>query len=278
MHHLPLPLPMEYILDSLSAILAQRIPTRQHTGALVEFASLDKSEKFLKFPSAVSADYIKKYPSAKRRTLRVGTILTGSPAEGVLFPGDIIISINGQSVGPNLYEMDKQINAAKAPLTFEVYRYGEKVSVSVKTYNLQKHKIDRLVIAGGAVFYMVDDSVRLQTGMHPESILVTNVQRGGSFYYAPIPTIPETDKTLIRIERINQAPIKKLDDVVTYFSALKGETELSILYSNFGYYYSYSQTFMFNQQPQLTEVTYDPKEAPLMIFEFSPTEKDWVKR
>lgn len=82
-------LPMEYIQDSLTDILAQKTPTRQHAGAIVEFASLDKSEKFLKFPSDVSAEYIKKYPDAKRRILRVSNVLKGSPAEGVLFPGDI---------------------------------------------------------------------------------------------------------------------------------------------------------------------------------------------
>lgn len=271
-------LPVEYIMDSLVDIVAKKIPQRQHTGAIVEFASLDKSEKFLKFPSDVSADYIKKYPSAKRRILKVCTVLKGSPAEGALFPGDIIVSVNGQSVGPNLYQMDKQINASKSPITLEVYRYGEKVSVTVKTYDLQKHKIDRLVIAGGAVFYLADDPVRLQAGMGPESVLVTNVQKGGSFYYAPIPLIPDTDKTLIKVEKINQVSMKNLDDVQRYFAGLKKEKDLSLLYSNFGYYYTYSRTFTFNQQPQITEVTYNPMESPLMIFEFSNTEKDWIKK
>lgn len=271
-------LPMEYILDSLADILAQKTPSRQHTGALVEFASLDKVEKFLKFPRDVSEAYIKKYPSAKRRILRVATILKGSPAEGVLFPGDIIMSVNGQSIGPNLYEMDRLINTATAPLNFELYRYGDKISVTVKTYDLQPHKINRLVIAGGAVFYLADDSIRQHSGIGPESVMITNVQRGGSFYYAPIPVIPDTDKTLVKIERINQVPIKNLDDIVTFFSAINEETELSILYANFGYYYSYSRTFMFNQSSQLTEVTYDPKEAPLMIFEFNPTENEWIKK
>ncbi|MDP3935877.1 MAG: S1C family serine protease, partial [Alphaproteobacteria bacterium] len=177
-------LPMEYIVDSLKEILAQRTPSRQHFGALVEYASLDKTEKFLKLPSEESVEYIKKYPSAKRRILKVWTVLKGSPAEGLLFPGDVIMSVNGRSVGPNLYELDKQINDSKGALTLEIYRYGEKVSVTVKTYDLQHHKINRLVIAGGAVFYSLDDSLRLQTGAAPESVFVTNVQKGGSFYYA----------------------------------------------------------------------------------------------
>lgn len=271
-------LPMEYVADSLKEILAQRTPSRQNTGALVEYASLDKTEKFLKLPAEASADYIKKYPSAKRRILRVSTVLKGSPADGLLFPGDVIVSVNGKSAGPNLYELDKLINDSKEPLTFEIYRYGEKVSVMVKTYDLHRHKINRLVIAGGAVFYSADDSLRLQTGVAPESVLVTNVQKGGSFYYAPIPIIPETDKALICVGKINQTAIKNLDDVIGFFSAIQSELDLIIQYSNFGYYYTYARTFMFNQGLQIADVTYNPNDGQLMVFEFSDKEKDWIKK
>ncbi len=271
-------LPMEYIGDSLKEILAQKTPSRQHTGALVEYASLDKTEKFLKLPPEVSADYIKKYPDAKRRVLRVWTVLKGSPADGVLFPGDVVMSVNGRSAGPNLYELDKQINDSKEPLTFEIYRYGEKVSVTTKTYDLQRHKINCIVVAGGAMFYSVDDPLRLQTGAAPESVFVTNVQKGGSFYYAPIPAIPETDKALISISKINQTNIKNLNDVIGFFTAIQDESDLVIQYSNFGYYYTYARTFMFNQSAQIAEVSYNPKDGPLMVFEFSDTEKDWIKK
>ncbi|MDP3640947.1 MAG: hypothetical protein Q8R43_00720 [Alphaproteobacteria bacterium] len=152
------------------------------------------------------------------------------------------------------------------------------MSVEVGAYDLQKHKINRLVIAGGAVFYSVDDSLRLQTGATPDSVFVTNVQKGGSFYYAPIPTIPETDKALICVGKINQVPIKNLDDVVGFFSTIQGESNLVIQYSNFGYYYTYSRTFMFNQGLQFAEVTYNPNDGQLMVFEFCDKEKDWIKK
>lgn len=271
-------LPMDYIVDSLNEILAEKIPSRQHTGALVEYAPLDKTARFLKLPAAASADYIKKYPLAKRRVLRVSTVLKGSPADGLLFPGDVITSVNGVSTGPNLYELDKALNDSKGSLTFEIYRYGEKMSVAVKTYDLQKHKINRLVVAGGAIFYSADDSLRLQTGAAPSSIFVTNIQKGGSFYYAPIPIIPETDKALICVERINQTPITSLDDVIGFFSAIQDESDLIIQYSNFGYYYTYSRTFMFSRGLQFAEVTYNPNDGQLMVFEFNDKEKNWIKK
>lgn len=271
-------LPMEYIADSLQEIVADRTPPRKHMGALVEYASLDKVEKFLKLPADVSEGYIKQHPKSKRKILKVASVLSGSPAEGVLFPGDIIISINGISVGPNLYDMDRIIDNIQGDLTIEIYRYGEKKKVTVATYDLHAHKINQLVIAGGAVFYKVDDSVRLQTGMLPGSVVVTNVQRGGSFYYTPIPPIPDTDKTLIQIRRINQIAINQLENVVAFFSKVEKEIDLSIEYANFGYYYTYSRSFMFNHTPQITEMTYNPSDTPLMIFEFSEKDRDWVKK
>lgn len=271
-------LPMEYVVDSLQEIIANRVPVRKHIGALVEYAPLDKMEKFLKLPNEVSEAYVKQHPHAKRKVLKVGTVLQGSPSEGVLFPGDIILSVNGISIGPNLYEMDRIIDQSKGSLTLELYRYGEKKNIVVETYDLHAHKINQLVIVGGAVFYTIDDSIRLQTGMQPGSVVVTNVQRGGSFYYAPIPPIPDTDKTLIQVRRINQTPMNKLGDVLAFFKDIEKETDLSIEYGNFGYYYIYSRSFMFNHAPQITEMTYNPTDIPLMIFEFSSKDLDWIRK
>lgn len=271
-------LPVEYIQDCLSSIAAGRTPSRKQTGALVEYASLDRAEKFLKLPDTFSAEYLKKYPGSKRKILKVANVLKGSPAEGLLIPGDIIVSVNGKSFGPNLYEMDKLINESTGPLKFDVYRYGQKTTVDVDTYDLQAHKIGRLVIAGGATFYTADDSIRLQTGMDPGSVITTNVQKGGSFYYAPIPPIPDTDKTLLRIDAINTVAIKTLDDVISFFTPIAEETDLNIQYANFGYCYTYSRTYIFNQSSQLCEVTYNPLDGGLMIFEFDESQRDWVKK
>jgi hypothetical protein len=128
------------------------------------------------------------------------------------------------------------------------------------------------------MFYSIDDLLRLQTGAAPGLVFVTNVQRGGSFYYAPIPAIPETDKTLISIEKINQTRIKNLDDVIGFFAAIQDESDLVIQYSYFGYYHTYARSFMFNQGTQIAEVTYNPNDGQLMVFEFSDKEKDWIKK
>jgi len=271
-------LPMEYVADSLKEIIAERTPARKHIGALVEYTSLDKMEKFLKLPIEISATYVKQHPHAKRKILKVGLVLPGSPAEGILLPGDIILSVNGISIGPNLYQMDHIIDHSKSPLTLEIYRYGEKKNITVDTYDLHAHKINQLVIVGGAAFYTVDDTIRLQTGVLPGSVMVTNVQRGGSFYYAPIPYIPDTDKTLIQIRRINQAPTHTLGDILNFFKGIEKETDLSIEYGNFGYYHIYSRSFMFNHAPQAAEMTYNPVDTPLMVFEFSNKDRDWIRK
>lgn len=271
-------LPAEYVQDCLSKILAGKIPRRKQTGALIEYGSLDRAEKFLKLPASVSADYIKKYPSAKRKILKVYGTLKGSPADGLLLPGDIVVSVNRKSFGPNHYELEKLLNESTGLLKFEVYRYGQKTTVEVGTYDLQEHKINRLVIAGGATFYTADDMLRIQTGMAPGSVVTTNVQKGGSFYYAPIPPIPDTDKTLIRVDRINNSPIQNLEDIVALFSPITAEADLSIQYSNFGYYYTYARTYMFNQTPQSCDVTYNPLDGGLMVFEFDEAQRDWIKK
>ncbi|MDP3936377.1 MAG: hypothetical protein Q8Q56_05295, partial [Alphaproteobacteria bacterium] len=69
-----------------------------------------------------------------------------------------------------------------------------------------------------------------------------------------------------------------LNDVVSFFSAIKGESDLVIQYSNFGYYYTYSHTFMFSQGLQMAEVTYNPNDGQFMVFEFREQDKEWIKQ
>lgn len=271
-------LPIEYIQDCLSSIMAGKIPLRKQTGALLEYTTLDRAEKFLKLPHAVSAEYLKKHQNSKRKILKIAGVLNGSPADGILLPGDLILSVNGKFIGPNIYDLEKLMNESAAPLTFEISRYGQKMTLEVNTYDLQAQKINRLVVAGGATCYAVDDYIRLKTGMAPGSIVITNVQKGGSFYYAPIPAIPDTDKALIRVGTINNVQIKSLDDVINFFKPLENETELSITYANFGYYFIYSRAFMFNQFNQISEVTYNPLDGGLMVFEFDEAQRDWIKK
>ncbi|MCP5322651.1 MAG: serine protease [Candidatus Paracaedibacteraceae bacterium] len=271
-------LPMQYVVDSLKQVLAGKTPVRKHIGALVDYASLDKMVKFLKLPVDIADKYVKDFPQARRKILKVVKVLKGSPSDGVLEPGDIVVAVNGKTVGPNLYEMDKMFDNSNGPLTIDIYRYGERKTLKVNTYNLQEHKIEQLVIAGGATFYKADDAIRLQTGANPGSIFITNVQRGGSFYYAPIFPIPDTDKLLISVVDINKQPVKTLDDISRIFNGLSTESHLSITYKNFGYYYTYSRTFVFNHGLENSEVTYNPSDMPLMVFEFNEKEMDWIKK
>ncbi len=271
-------LPSNYILDALNQLLHGKLPLRKHTGALVDYVSLGTAEKHYKLPVATVQKYLKTYPEARSKILQVFIVLPGSPAEGVLMPGDIVTALNGNPVGPNLYAMDKILDSSTADVKIEFYRNGKKHTASLGTYNLQANKIERLVIAGGATFYTVDDVIRLQTGMFPGSVAVTNTQRGGSFSYAPISPIPNTDKTLVKIAKVGENTISSLGDVEALFQALNKETHLNLQYQNYGYYFTYGGTPMFSHAARETEVTYNPLDGPMMIFEYDHKQMEWVKK
>lgn len=271
-------LPMDYVMDSLTFLNQQQVPPRNHVGAIVEYESLDKMVKYGHLPTTFADEYTRKFPNARRRILRVRTVMKGSPAEGIFLPGDVIISLNGNPIGPNLYIMDKLLNASAQEAIFEVYRHGQKISVTSKTFDLHANKISKLFIAGGATFYPSDDFMCLKAGIKPGSVMVTNIQRGGSFYYAPVPVIPETDKVLMQIQSINQSPIASLHDIIQLFTSFKGETQLTFQYANFGYCFGYSRSLLVNQSPVIGEVTYNPLDAESMTFEFDHNLMDWVKR
>lgn len=269
-------IPIAYIRDALAELKKSQLPTRYGTGALFDYYSLDQAVRYDQFPVSEVTNYEKAFPLASHKVLRVKQILPDSPAGQFMQPGDIIWSVGGEMIGPNLYDLERKLNMSKTlQASFEVFRKGKKQPIVSTLYNLRKVGSDAMVTFGGGVFFESGDGARFAFGAEPNRVLVTNIKPGGSFYNI-FPSIPDWYRSFIQIEAMDGIEIKTLDDLRKAIPSLVAKEHFSLKYKNLAYYSGYNGMPYLSRQPTLVDVDYYARsEAIPRWFEFDPVTALW---
>ena len=148
-----------YIRYALPFIKRGAIPIRKHIGVIVDSYALTDAVRYDGFSLAKQQAYHKKFPNASNRVIQVVTLLKDSPASHLLLPGDIIWAIDGKGIGPNLVDFDLAMSQIgdKNSAQLTLFRKGQWNLVTLPLYDLEAHKITKMVYFGGATFFESDD-------------------------------------------------------------------------------------------------------------------------
>ena len=272
-------IPAQYINDILKPITENQLPIRKDIGALIGFSSLDRLVKFYNFPKQIADDYIVKHPTFMNLALVVKTTITGSPAAKVLKPGDVIWSINGQGVGANLYLLQKKINEAKDNVTLTVYRDGQKQDIKVDLYDLRKASLKRMLLVADAVFFEADNTIRMMSGAPLGSVLVKNIDLGSSFDVFPYGGFQNFGyMQLAQILKMDNNPIKSLDDIADILPNLINKKYFSVDYKNLVSYSGYDYLPILSQANMRADVTYNSYGSQPILLEFDENSLEWKSK
>ncbi len=236
-------LKISYILEALPYIQKSQLPVRNTLGLIFAYQSLDKAIKYQNFPDDVSAEYMKNYPDASNKALTIDQVLGDSPLVGILEPGDIILQVNEKAIGPNLYQLDRLINSA-SKLDLVLYRNGKKIKVAVKPVAADKHRINRMVVFGNAVFYEVDNFISLVTGAKEGELFVSCIDSTSAFNnLAPIYGLDSSYSYLnglrmIKIDGFNNQKVSNLDELIKVIPQLVAKKNFMINYRKYLFYIS----------------------------------------
>jgi S1-C subfamily serine protease len=270
-------IPTPYLNDALRALKEGRTPKRYSMGAIVEYASLDRASRFVGFPHKLIEEYIKDYPQANTRGLRIKNIFKDSPLSSTLKPGDIVWAVNGQKVGPSLYHFEKYLNESQGQAKIDIYRGSQKITLEAKLENLQDHKIKKMVQFGGGIFFETDDYMRVLTGVRKGSVMLCNIQPGGSFS-SKFPSFPDGKRIFINIKQMGEHEISTLEDVLKAIPQLIQKRDFEVQYKNYGVSQGYDRDYFMDHQPLLTQVTYSGIDEPPLSYIYDETKNEWMMK
>ena len=274
-------IPIDYALDVLEYISKNKTPPRYGTGAIFGFTTLSDLVRYDSFPGEKADEIKQKFPLAFSRVLTVRTTLKGSPSEEQLMAGDALIKINGQDIGPSLYDLDKITNEEGAKgskkITFDIIRHGEPKKIDVGLYDLNTYTLRRMLHFGKAIFYEIDDSIVRRTNA-PRGVFVTNRKPGGGFY-DQIPAIQRSGgggtSSLVAIMNIDGNPIQTLDDFIKLLPNLMKKKDFYIKIRNFGTEFGYNNEPYFLQNDQLRYIPYCATDGLPELYTFDNEKHVW---
>ena len=272
-------LPITYGADILNALKAGQEPKKFGLGAILGYCSLSDLIKYYNLSEDIAKDYAKKYPDSFFRTLKVHSILPDSPAEGVLEIGDCILEVDGREIGPDLYKLEKIVNelgAASKSVDLLVVRYGKKIKLSIKPYNMNERQVSRMVVFGGATFFEADDVMIRRSGLKGKNrVLITNARLGSSFI-EKLPMFPGSNHALICVEKLGNVDIFTLDDVIKVIPELLKSGRFTIAFRNYGIKIGYDEKIIFNQGRLLEEINVFEQDGGAEEFYFDNKTHAWA--
>lgn len=202
---------LDYIKYALPFIVENKLPVRQHVGIVTDLISIHDAKKFLGCHQIDEVVYERQFPNANGFVLCVKAILKGSPAEGVLRLNDIIKSIDGKLIGPNLVNLDIAMSKAQGKSVFlEIYRQGEELTVEVNLYT--PVGVDRMVRFGGVTFFEVDDTWSNVLCLPIGTLTCFRVEQSESFGLSNFS--PYCRVFYGRVDQFAGRPVSSLDDLI----------------------------------------------------------------
>jgi S1-C subfamily serine protease len=268
-----------YLRYAIDFVEKDKLPIRQHIGILTDTYSLNDAVKYRKFPVDKLTWYNQKFPAAKGNVIQVTRVLPGSPAEGKLRAGDIIWQVNKNPIALRLIEMDLTMcNTKYMQVCLDVYRDGECHETRIPLYNLEDHKIKRMVSFGGTLFFKVDDAFSEKSGIPAGTLTFCLVQGSNTFNKVyPYFSTPQGRRFVLRLTAFDQTPIVTMEQLIQAIPTFIQKKNFTISYFNHLPYQSAfgNGSYNFGIDYCVADVSYDENTPEPRLFTFDEKGLEW---
>lgn len=265
----------EYIRYALSAIRQGKVPIRKQVGVITKSTPIKDVVRYDGLPASVQQQYIKTFSNGATSVIEVDYLLPDSPAFGLLFPGDVIWAINGSQIGPNLVAFDMAMNqSTKDHVVLTILRMGQWHDIKVGLYDLELHKIKKMVHFGGAIFFEMDDYTAKISGIPAKSLTFVKVDTNHIFNNVAPYRIKNDFR--LKVLSFNKKPIADLETFVSMVPSLIAKKYFTIEYTDFSPFHAFCAALHLGPRPSRAYVEYGTHLPQPRSFIWEETHHRWV--
>jgi S1-C subfamily serine protease len=268
----------EYITYALASIKQEKIPIRKHIGVITEIYSLDRAVNHRNFPKNMMEKYVKEHPEYRNKVIMVKHALNNSPAEKLLFPGDILWQINGKDIAANLFLFDEIMNiSADDKVILTIYRNGEKKDIEIGLYNVMNYQVKKLLDFAGGIIFEADDFTSAKYGIPLGSVAMVNVQKGSGL--SAIPTYVRYGNDVsyrLVITALDKNPVTNIASLLDILPQIIKKKFITINFKNHQpYVEQYNGILQSGHNFLTTDITLDALDTKPRIMRFDDKTGDW---
>jgi len=191
---------------------------------------------------------------ARRQILKIQRTVAGSSAARQLRPGDLLLSIDGQTVN---HFREVELATQQDTVSVEVWRGDEVQTVSVDTAQPDGMGIQRVLLWAGALIQEPHRALAAQRGIEPDGVYVAYFAYGS----------PATRYGLWGGRRITAVDGQKIDDLDSFIAAVTDKQHRESLRL---------KTLTWNNVVEVITMTLDNKYWPPYEVVFDG--EDWVRK
>lgn len=273
-------LPASYLIDALEVIKEGKLPQIWSTGAIPGYGSISDYEKAGILPKEALAKYKETFPDAQNKVAIVQGTVKGTAASAALEAGDLIWSLNGEMVGPNLYQFEKSINYSNGTdITLEVYRDGKLKEVKLTPYALSAAPYHKFISFADTTWFSNNEFVNYFFGEKEPGVFIMGIGQTSPFnaisrnenFKLPFFMTPK----LFAIKALDNKPIKSLDDLQKAIPELKKKKTFPIRYVDYVGSMGLGQYSSMDRQERIAIITYEGKFDSPKLYSFNDKTLEW---
>jgi S1-C subfamily serine protease len=221
--------------------------------AEAEFGLLSLAEaRRLGLPEAW-IDRVTTHNPRRRTVLTVDRLVAGTPAAGLLAPGDLLLAVDGKVVN-SFADISAAVRAPEVSLT--LWRAGAELSIPLKTVVLSGLDVDRVLLWAGATLHAPHRAMAVQRGIAPDGVFI-------AFFMYGSPASRYKLWAGRRITEVDGIPVPDLD---AFIRAVSGRPDGSSVRL---------KTVSWNDSVEIITVRLDQHYWP--AYELRRTETGWLR-
>lgn len=262
---------IDYVSEALTAIRGGKTPTRGDLSIHLNALPIHKATKYYNYPAKFIQRARKADPELQH-VLQVHKVLSGSKSDGRLQNGDIIIAIQGEEIGENLYQFDKIVNEhVRGSVSIKLFRKGKIKTVKVPVDNAEDGKPKRFVLFAGSTFHDITPGLALYLNLPTDGVYISESRPGTSF--ASVAARPR-DRNLnykrkVALFEMNGKPVRNVIEFAKL--AINGTQGGPLLVK-------IRDIYDFGNLTRMAEVDIESRYAPLKVFEWNPSRLEWIEK
>jgi S1-C subfamily serine protease len=261
---------VEYLKDALDQLKSHRKVQRGDIGVELELIRLSDACLHFNLPAEV-ATKLKATREELKYLCYIHKMVPLASSTMCLKPGDMVIEMDGELIGDNIYLFDKLVDAkVGSMIDITVYRNGQRLSFSIEVEDVEKTKVKKFALFAGGVFHDITSYVRGKFETHGAGVFLSNVVKGSCLtgLGSEIKDQPMAYATVI--EEISGHPTPNLEAFVDAIKQLLAteNRHINVLSRNLRDYRT-----CLKPKP----VILDLKFSPLRVFQYSETNLNWVE-
>ncbi|MEI6628286.1 MAG: S1C family serine protease [Alphaproteobacteria bacterium] len=226
-------LPIRYVKDALTYIKDNQNPPRKSIGLSLQYIPIDELLAAGFLTEGFAKKYRKEFPDAKGKIITVQNVISGFKGAKVFEPGDILVEVNNQPIGPHMIDLGRVIDTASEPLKFKILRDDKEIEVTVVAEDLMQDSENKMISFMGTVWFEHHDQLTVSIGNRDGGVYFAGISKTSPLRSDDSNIGKGWDDKMYKLVEIDGKPVESLKELEERIPSIEKKSMFTLRYIDY---------------------------------------------